>query len=402
MQDDQDGDENDDDGECAWWGTWDDLPFCPRWFLPLVILVFLLLVCCATVACARRRRGKQQQRNELRLVHVDEAPLLGDEDDANMSNLMMNPLATELDLDERSRTLSDARDEARGRRRISHSMGSIASGQSSEAIRKETSSSSYMANPLFLSAERDRAATLYATNPLAASEAHEVDEALLAADGWRALVDDEGGEYYTHTATGATTLEMPLQIQRKRLSVQRDCAGRLRSALASFEGISEDECGGAFGDIVQARTDLEADLATIDAACELGASAVSSVALHGALARTDSNLSRLEDISFSLLLADGGDLVTGADGRLLASGGAGVGDGRRGAELWGTLRDGVGPSKADASWSLILEHIKRMRAQLKPVAQAAEEDAVDASAWVRSLRSKLRPVDRGLRKPSMY
>ena len=97
-----------------------------------------------------------------------------------------------------------------------------------------------------------------------------------------------------------------------------------------------------------------------------------------------------------------GSVSFGADGRLLASGGAGVGDGRRGAELWGTLRDGVGPNKADASWSLILEHIKRMRAQLKPVAQAAEEDAVDASAWVRSLRSKLRPVDRGLRKPSMY
>ena len=64
-------------------------------------------------------------------------------------------------------------------------------------------------------------------------------------------------------------------------------------------------------------------------------------------------------------------------------------------DLWGVARGAFQPEQVSSQWSTLLDKIKQVRDNLKPVQEATKpvDDKVeDPSAWVRSLRSKLRPI----------
>jgi hypothetical protein len=71
---------------------------------------------------------------------------------------------------------------------------------------------------------------------------------------------------------------------------------------------------------------------------------------------------------------------------------------RSGAALGGEAPDGVGAAGGDtAVWRSVLAHVQRVRDNLKPVelAHAGAEGEGDPSAWVRSLRSRLKKTSAG-------
>lgn len=327
----------DDGGECT-------LPLCPVWFVPLVILAVLLP--CLLLACVMRRRARARRRGEGR----DAEQALGD-------------------------GLLDGDEEM-------HSMNPLNMGAQDFPV--------YDGAPLGTGDRDDRVASVYMDNPLAdiTRRSVAVDDHLLSQDGWRTFVGEDGEDFFVHDATGAETREMPLEVQRNRLQAQRECAERLRialqGALQGLDGASEDGT-----QLAQARVELEADLATIEAACEVSSTPVDASALQATLARAEVNLCHLEELVGAIY--ESGESGGGGDpeqGNATRSGGS----------LWRAARAGVGVGNnagGGDSWSLILQHIQRIRAQLKPVAKAMDESQIvegGADAWVRSLRSKLRPV----------
>ena len=419
-----------DDGKCTGWLS-RDLPFCPWWFLPLIIIVILLLFCCVAVACAKRRRRQQQQLSELQLVQVDEAPLLHADsmsDEVNMNNLMMsNPLA-EVDPDDRSLGPSEAPiAEPPGRSKNSQGSGFEMRENNEGRFRASTS---YMVNPLSL----EEGGELFGEG--SDIDGGRMDAALLAEDNWRNLVDGQGQEYYVNTQTGVTTYEMPLMMAQRRLSLQRECREKLVAALelldapgllesapradgstdAEMVSLSGDALldapyadGSAGAELLELKASLQDDLAVVERACaqavigdgasdgmflgdaaaataggaaEATVAAVSAVELDAVLARTDTSLARLEVLAVEGCGTDGG---VRPGGKL----------------LWGKAamamgNPGAGGSQNDV-WSQVLAHVRKVRENLKPVRAAANSTGGDDfadGAWLRTLKTKLRPVGR--------
>lgn len=235
---------------------------------------------------------------------------------------------------------------------------------------------------------------------------------MLANDSsWRAAADEQGHAYFIHTTTGVTTYEMPGCIAREQLGHQRDCRERLMLALETLDAaqiaVEGAEAGGdADAELLALRAELAADLQVVERACaeavDLDADAgsewagslaagfasddgfngipVSAVELEAVLLRTDTNLARLESIGMERFGGVGTEDPSS------------VGGGRTGRSLWAVAQDGVRKPTSD-SWSMVLEHVRRMRANLKPVAQAQrQEEEVSGDAWLRALKGKLRKV----------
>ena len=60
-----------------------------------------------------------------------------------------------------------------------------------------------------------------------------------------------------------------------------------------------------------------------------------------------------------------------------------------GRSLWSLARNGMGKPKPAAAgpWLVVLQHVRRVRANLKPVGR--EEEEVSGDAWPRALKGKL-------------
>ena len=187
----------------------------------------------------------------------------------------------------------------------------------------------------------------------------------LELHGWCPCVDGKGKEYFIHSTSGAISYDMPTDNIMQRLSIQRECADRLTSALKLLETLEDND------DMKKMRTEISIDLETIENACMIVSQSVGSVTITtDALARADTNLMTLENLAISKIEENKKD-------------------------LWGVARGAFQPDQVSSQWSTLLDKIKQVRDNLKPVQEATrsvDDEVDDHSAWVRSLRSKLRPV----------
>ena len=322
------------------------------------------------------------------MVSVDSNVGLLHDDDCEMNNLMQdavhieNPLAS--DEEEGDRCIGTHADLAM-RDPHGESIGLFSSEMSTSS--QARTATLYMANPLAPPEDQDTATAI------AGAEA--LSELLANDSNWRAAVDQEGHAYFIHATTGATTYEMPACIAREQLGHQRDCRERLMVALEALDatGLAANTETGYDAELMELRAELAADLQVVERACteavdsdtsdgSISGVPISAVELEAVLLRTDTNLARLESIGMERFQGEGVDGVA-------ASGSKG------GRSLWALAREGVGnpePRAADP-WSMVLEHVRRVRANLKPVVQAQrEEQEVSGDAWLRTLKGKLRKV----------
>jgi len=204
----------------------------------------------------------------------------------------------------------------------------------------------------------------FTTNPLTNLSASVICN--LESSGWSQLLDSDGVEYFLHNTSGAISYDMPTEEIMLRLSTQRECVDKLTLALRSLGDAGGDQ------DLIRIRLELTIDLETIEYACSvINQSICSATMTVDALARADTNLMTLETLITDKVKRSGND-------------------------LWGTVRAVVDTSSISPNWNDLLDKIKQVRDNLKPVQEATRPDAPaerDGNAWVRSLRNKLRPIN---------
>jgi hypothetical protein len=329
------------------------LLWCPWWFVPLILLL-VALVAIVSYECSRRRRRAALQAKEDALLDT----------------------AVFLEESERERTQTEIAIEA-----IS---------EANPLMREDVE------NPLRVDMLRGESMLLSTANPLADSAGGSVghlsgaqlSQELLAAPGWVQSTDADGNEFFIHNATGVTTYEMPAMFMRHRLSMQHDTTEQLARALVNMDALLDAETDAAASreELLLLRSELEADLETVRAGCVEMADA-GLVKMETALVRAETNMARLEDIAADYCAVNGE-----------AQAGQESNGSRGGKALWGVAADKMGApgiNKVSGAWHQILDHIRRVRENLKPVEQAVSgREDEDATAFIRSLRSRLRPVHR--------
>lgn len=202
----------------------------------------------------------------------------------------------------------------------------------------------------------------FTRNPLASLST--TNNEYLESSGWCQCVDSNNNEFFVHTTTGAISYEMPDEQIRHRLSMQHGCMVKLSSALRALD-IAENDT-----ELKNIRMQIQTDMAIIEAACSVVTQSIGSATeTIDALARAETNLVRLEQLATT----------------------------RSGSFLWGVVRDSTETDEPLSNmWTSLLDSIHSVRENLRPV-QAASEPVVDEkeeqNAWVRSLRSKLKPIN---------
>ena len=202
----------------------------------------------------------------------------------------------------------------------------------------------------------------FTRNPLASLST--TNHEYLESSGWCQCVDSNNNEFFVHATTGAISYEMPDEQIRHRLSMQHGCMVKLSSALRALD-IAENDT-----ELKNIRMQIQTDMAIIEAACSVVTQSIGSATeTIDALARAETNLVRLEQLATT----------------------------RSGSFLWGVVRDSTETGEPLSNmWTSLLDSIHSVRENLRPV-QAASEPVVDEkeeqNAWVRSLRSKLKPIN---------
>ena len=125
----------------------------------------------------------------------------------------------------------------------------------------------------------------------------------LELHGWCPCTDGKGTEYFIHSVSGAISYDMPTDNIMHRLSIQRECADRLTSALQLLETLENND------DMKKMRTEISIDLETIENACTIVSQSIGSATITtDALARADTNLMTLEELAMSKIEENKKDL----------------------------------------------------------------------------------------------
>ena len=156
---------------CSGWAT-RDLPLCPWWFLPLIIVGVLTIPICICLRYYMNYRRRRENDEELCLLDSETS--------------VRRSLATDF------------------------SMNMMNTQPSSRVSRVST-----------------------ITNPLALLSTPCPEE--LDATGWCQCVDSESNDFFIHTKTGAISYEMPDEQVRHRLSLQHDCMVKLTNILSQLD-----------------------------------------------------------------------------------------------------------------------------------------------------------------------
>lgn len=155
---------------CSGWAT-RDLPLCPWWFLPLVIIGVLVIPVC--MCWCYYSNYKRRRRNDDELGLLGNTPIRQSTDDTFSMNMMNSKPST----------------------------------------------------------RRSRISTV--DNPLASLSVSSHQD--LGATGWCQCVDSENNDFFIHTTTGVVSYDMPDEQVRHRLSLQHDCLVKLTAILSQLD-----------------------------------------------------------------------------------------------------------------------------------------------------------------------
>ena len=217
---------------CSGWAT-RNLPFCPWWFLPLLILPFLICCMCMGYIVIARKRRRYAYDEELG------EPIC--EDKKRQSAIFaMNMMNTSPSME-----VEECEDEE-----------------------------------------------FFTQNPLSELIPARHTASDLGLRGWCQCTDSQNKEFFIHETTGAVSYTMPDEQVRHRLSIQHGCMVKLTSALSA---LAVDESDTELQNIrVQIQSDLSVIEVACGVVSQSIGSATETT---DALARADTTLTRLEELA---------------------------------------------------------------------------------------------------------